>query len=288
MSIGRRDFLRGAAVGAGILAQRESQAQEARTGLVAPFTFAVVADTHCGENPKPGIEKYGTGVDKFMACVRAMEALEGEDRPDFMLHVGDVHPWALDGKMDAVTIPVHAIAGNHESTKEKRTQLRDLFPDDFIVDGKPSDFYAFVHQGVRFIGLCNAGRGGEHVGQFCSEIINPRGQCEWFEEQLAKPEARKVVFAHVPPELEGKDRNMFMGRNDARWFNALIGQHQPDAMFFGHLHQKTEEHRVEETRSINLRSCCWNFGQAPLGFMLVQVLEDGIRTKEIETGEYST
>jgi predicted phosphodiesterase len=287
MAIGRREFIQRSVLGAGLgllggtatraAAQSASKTQE-------PFAFCVVADTHCSEGPREGFEKYGTGVDRFLACVKAMEALEGAERPDFMLICGDIHPWALKEHIDKVTIPVHAVAGNHEASKERRKELRDLWPDDFVKDGKESDYYSFVHKGVRFIGLCDAGSGGDHVGHFCSEIIKPAGQCEWLEDRLAEPEPRKIVFAHIPPERDGKDRNMYLSRNDSRWFMDVVKDRKPEAMFFGHLHGQTEEYRIGDTRCFNMRSCCWNFASGPIGFGVVRVTEDGLVMREIETG----
>jgi len=252
-----------------------------------PFTFAVVADPHCSEKAKPHIEQYGTGVDKFRACVHAMERLPQRERPDFVLVVGDIHVAAFKQVLKDVAIPVHAIAGNHESSPLLRKELRDMFPQDFKSDDREADYYSFVHKSVRFVGICDAGLGGEHVGQLCSENIMPRGQCEWIERELNQREARKIVFAHIPPDPLGQDRNSYMSRNDSRWFNDVVRRSGPEAMFFGHLHRETEEYLIGGTRCFNVRSCCWNFGNASLGFLLVQVVPDKLVIREIETGLYS-
>lgn len=289
----RRDFLKTAAVTAGlsILSPRqkllgESPQPEAATQPTGPFSFCVVADPHCSEQPKPGIEEYGNGVDKFFACLDAIKKLTGPDQPDFVLIAGDVHLWTLKEYLPKIDIPLHVIAGNHESNAARRKQMRDLFPDDFRINGQPADYYSFVHKGVRFIGLCDAGM-GDHVGQLCSEIIRPSGQCEWLERQLTQGEAQKILFAHIPPDPEGRDRIMCMSRNDSRWFNALIARTQPTALFFGHQHRATVEHKIGRTRSFTLRSCCWNSGKAPLGFLHVRITDQGITTREILTGTYT-
>lgn len=293
----RRGFLKASvasAVGAGAALLRRATAhgrevppeQPPVEGGDAPsFAFCVVADPHCSEGPKAGLDHLGNGVDKFFACMRRMEKLSRDERPDFVLVVGDVHLWELRKHLDTVHIPMHVIAGNHESGGAKR-EMRDLFPDDFKKRGKEADYYSFVHKGVRFIGVCDAGAGGDHIGQLCSEDFGPRGQCEWLEEELAAPERRKIVFAHIPPEPEGRDRNMYLSRNDSRYFNDLMRGAQPTAMFFGHLHRETTEHMIGRTRSITLRSCCWNSQRAPLGFMVVRATPEGITTREVITGVY--
>ncbi len=286
MGMGRRQFLGQAAFGAsmGLIGKAKPAVAATNESAGEEFTFCVVADPHCSEPAKKGIERYGDGVAKFLACFEAMAKLE---KPDFVLLAGDVHPGVLKGRLGDVSVPIHAVAGNHESGLKQRTELRELFPDDFSIDGKKSDYYSFVHKGVRFIAVCDAGAGGDHVGQMCSEVTAPRGQCEWLESELRKPEARKVVFAHIPPERNGGDVNMFMSRNDSRWFNALVGDTRPVAAFFGHLHGPTEEYAIGGTRCFNVRSCCWNFGDAPIGFLHVRVGTGGVEVREVTTGTYT-
>ncbi|HDP34162.1 MAG TPA: hypothetical protein ENN29_03520 [Candidatus Hydrogenedentes bacterium] len=284
-TLGRRQFLSitaglgvTAAAGHCIAATDSASTQES-------FSFAVIADPHCAEKSRPESESLGDGVQKLLRCFEVLRRLPASERPDFALLAGDIHPDALAPHLDSIDVPIHAVAGNHEGSAESRGLLRSLFPEDFQGDGKERDYYSFVHKGVRFIGLCDAGMGGEHVGQFSSELIRPFGQCEWFEQELAMPEARKVVFAHIPPALDGGDRNMFMARNDSRWFVELVEKSPPDLLFFGHLHHATEAYQIGAAQAFNVRSCCWNFQNAPVGFMLAQVSEDGVQTREIITGE---
>lgn len=279
--ISRRRFLGTAAAGAALVSMR-SGGEEAS----GDFCFCVMADPHCAEGPKPGIDHLGTALDKCMRCFAAMADLPPEQQPEFVLIVGDVHPEKLRERLAEAPFPIHAVAGNHESTPARRNALCELFPEDLMAAGAPRDYFSFVHRGVRFIGLCNAGMGGEHFGHFSSELIRPSGQCAWFEQEMAAPEARKVVFAHIPPEPDSADRNMYIAPNDNRWFLDAVGRGKPEAMFFGHLHQATHEHAYGATRSINLRSCCWNGDRTPLGFLHVTVTSSGMKTREIFTGEY--
>jgi len=267
-------------------AQAQAQGTAQANLQLVPFTFAVIADPHCAEKVRWDVHSYdkscGTHMDRLFRCLAEMEKLTGIDKPDFVLVVGDIHPHELVKHMDKIRIPLHLTAGNHETGK-RREQLRNLAPEDFQIDGKPSDYYSFVHKGCRFIGVCSAGRGGDHVGHLCSESIRPLGQCEWLERELAQPEAHKFVFSHIPPQPDGLDRNSYLSRNDSRYFNKLVTRTQPTAMFFGHQHRPTREHTIGQTRSFILRSYSWNSRQAPLGFMLVKVSDSGIETREILT-----
>ena len=159
-----------------------------------------------------------------------------------------------------------------------------MFPSDFIKNGIESDYYSFVHKGVRFIGLCNA-RGTDHIGTFCSEDFGPRGQCEWLEEQLDQNEQHKIIFAHIPPEPKGRDKNMYISRNGSRYLNSLVQEQQPTAMFFGHQHEKTRQYTIGQTKVFILRSSCWNFNNDLIGFTLVKVTDKGITTRELDTSE---
>jgi len=294
MLMNRRSFIKISTIGSALtlLPNKSSGSAErnqnlnltSSIGVKKPFTFAVVADPHCAEQAKENIQRYGNGVTKFLACVKEMEKLNDDEKPDFILIVGDIHLWALKQHLDKVSIPMHVISGNHETAPRKK-EMRDMFPADFIKNGREADYYSFVHKQVRFIGLCDA-RGEDHIGTFCSEDFGPRGQCEWLEEQLAQTEQHKIIFAHIPPEPQGRDRNMYISRNDSRYLNQLVQNHQPTAMFFGHQHRETQHCRIDKTESFIVRSCCWNGDKTPLGFMLVKIDNTGISTREIFTGHY--
>lgn len=286
MRIARREFINrtaAAVVAAAVSSVPLPAAAADAAPSIEPFCFCVIADSHCAESPKEGQEAIGDGVAKFARCFEAIKRLDESERPEFVLLAGDVHPWALLGHESMLTLPVYAVAGNHESTREKRQQLRQVFGRGFERDGKESDYYSFAHKGMRFIAVCDVGSGGDHVGHLCSELIAPPGQCEWLERELAQPEP-SIVFAHIPTERNGADTDMYLGRNDSRWFNGLVERTKPKAVFFGHLHKPTEEYRIGETRCFNVRSCCWNFGRAPVGFLHVRVTPDALQVREIETG----
>ena len=244
------------------------------------FSFCVLADPHCAETAWWKPEVYGNHIDRFFACVAEMDKLKGDNRPDFMLIIGDVHLWELEKHLSRTSMPMHVISGNHEGTPDRKKQMRELFPDDFKRNGKESDYYSFVHKGVRFIGLCDAPT-SDHIGSLCSEYINPRGQCEWLEKELAQKETKKIIFAHIPPQPESKDQNSYLARNDSRWFLELVKKAQPLAMFFGHSHKSTIEYKFGKTRSFTVRSCAWNFSEVPLGFLMVKILPKGMEIEEI-------
>ena len=297
----RRNFIKKTTVGVSLamlsnarqLIADESQILTRETSSIETektFSFCVVADPHCSEPFQPkeprytGLGQKGNGADKLLNCVREMEKLRNEDKPDFFLIVGDIHPETLKPILDDIKIPIHAIAGNHEDSARKK-MLREFFPDDFKKGNIESDYYSFVHKGVRFIGVCDA-RPMDHTGFLCSEEIRPIKQCEWLENELVQKEKHKVVFTHIPSEPDGEDRFGFLSRNDSRYLNKLMKKAQPTAMFSGHQHCETWQFDIGRTQMITLRSCCWNGDHKPLGFMVVRMLPDGIVKREIFTGFY--
>ena len=287
MEMPRREFVKYAGAGLGLLNAACAHAPDSRgggEGPAEPFSFAVIADPHCAEKESDKLPGCGTGVQRLQACFEKMARLSEEERPDFALIAGDIHPWALLESGQEVWDRTYAVAGNHEFSREAREQLAQVFPNGLTSEEGRSDYYSFVHKGVRFIAVCDAGMGGDHVGHLCSEGIQPSGQCEWLEEQLGAPEEHKVLFAHIPPEREGLDRDMHLSRNDSRWLIKTLERTRPDAAFFGHLHRPTEEYPLGRTRSFNVRSCCWNFDNAPIGYLLVRMTPAGLVVREVETG----
>ena len=240
------------------------------------FSFVVIADLHCSE------DRDLRGAERLSRCVELIQQQGVSEQPDFVFLLGDIHLWSLDPThLRAIDIPVHAVAGNHEHGRQRKEQLHAFFPHDFRVNGEPSDYYSFVHKGVRFIVVCDAGAGGDHVGHLASQDIHPHGQCAWLEDELEQPEARKVIFAHIPPHPQGIEDDMSMGPHDARYFNALVARTRPTAMFFGHQHQPTQAFSIGDTQAFVLRSAAWNFEDVPTGFMVVRMGAEGVTTREV-------
>jgi len=245
---------------------------------IEPFSFVVVSDPHASEPVRKGYEKFGTARDKFKLCLEEINRMKKTDDPEFVLITGDIHFWAIKDLIRDFDLPVHVVAGNHEK-KGHRKELREFFPDDFKKDGKESDYYSFVYNKVRFIGICNAAA-SEHVGHLSSESIRPFGQSEWLEAELSKKEKAKVVFGHIPPEANGEDKNMWMSRNDSLFFNDLVKRTKPSMMFFGHQH-KPKKMKVLGCDMYVVRSMSWNFKDLPIGFLLVSFQKDGVLVKDI-------
>jgi Icc-related predicted phosphoesterase len=245
---------------------------------IESFSFIVMADPHASESVRNGYEKFGSARDKFKLCLDRVSEINEVNPVDFVLIAGDIHLWAIEDLISDFDLPVHVVAGNH-ATIEHKKQLRDFFADDFKVNGRESDYYSFVHKGVRFIGICNAIL-DDHVGHLSSESIIPLGQPEWLETELNKTEKEKVVFGHIPPHPEAKDDHMCMSRNDSMFFNDLVRRTKPTVMFFGHQHNP-KKLSISGCDSYVVRSTSWNFNNLPIGFLLVSFQKDGVIVKDV-------
>ena len=270
--LSRREFLRIAGAGAAGLAFAASAGADAWT-RAPEYVFAIIADPHLREDR----EGEPTGVDKFRALLARLDAT-GAD-PEFALVPGDIHPEKLEPLLPEIALPLHAVAGNHESVAH-RAQLRAMFPGDF----GERDFYAFERGDDLFIGLCTA-IPGDHVGHFQSQFITPHlEQLAWLEELLSRRGDFRHVFiqGHVPPGPGAVSGTMFLAQNDALWFEGLVQQTAPTALFFGHRHTQAD-FEFGGVPLYGVRSSNWNSGGQPAGGLLVGVFSDGFEAQFVPT-----
>jgi len=271
--VSRREFLRIAGAGAAGLAFAASAGADAWSP--APeYVFAIIADPHLREDR----EGEPTGVQKFQALLARLDGLA--TRPEFALIPGDIHPEKLEPLLPQIDLPLHVVAGNHESVAH-RAQLRAMLPDDF----GERDFYALARGDDLFVALCTA-IPGDHVGHFQSQFITPQlGQLAWLEELLSRRGDFRHVFVqgHVPPGPGAVSGTMFLAHNDALWFEALVRQTAPTGLFFGHRHTQAD-FEFGGVPLYGVRSCNWNSGGQPRGGLLVAVFADGFEAQFLPTG----
>jgi len=271
--VNRRDFLRMTGVGAAglLLAGHGVWAQEP-----APeYVFAVIADPHLREDR----EGEPTGVEKFQALLQRLRATA--PRSEFILLLGDIHPEKLEPLLPEIDLPLHVVAGNHESVAH-RAQLRAMFPDDF----GERDFYSFARGEDLFIGLCTA-IPGDHVGHLQSQYITPQlDQLAWLAELLSRRGDFRHVFlyGHIPPDAECRPSTMCLAQNDARWLRDQVAAARPSALFFGHRHKQID-FEFAGVPLFGMRSANWNSGGEPTGALVVSVTAGGFTTSFLPTAD---
>lgn len=271
-SITRRNFLKTAA-GAAALATVSSPSKG--TSEDQPlFTFVIDADPHISIDRKTE----HTGREKFRMVLDRVQRLSPQ--PDFMLLLGDVHGEALKEILRDVDfrLPIHTVFGNADD-KSSREVLRRMFPEDFA----ENDYYSFTHKNCKFISICDA-IPGDHIGHLSSELYRGMRQCSWLEHQLSEGKnkyAHTFAFAHVPLHRQGEEANYYLAVNDQKFLRELVVQHEPTALFFGHLH-RLETFKVGKTDIYSVHGSNWTNTLVrppydPIGFNVVRVYKDGVK-----------
>ncbi len=156
--------------------------------------------------------------------------------PDLVLATGDLvndggatqydH---LDSMLRALSMPVLAIAGNHDD----RTELRSRFTD--LPKGGPDDTIDYVVDDfpVRLIGL-DTSIPGRHDGRVTTD------QMIWLDRQLSAARERPtIIFQHHPPFASGipwMDRDA--GFTGAELEASVLRRHEHvEAIVCGHVHR---------------------------------------------------
>ena len=189
--VDRRDFLRLAGVGAGVVFASGLAGCAARAGApAADFHFVQLSDSHWGfEGPAVNPEARAT-LPRAVAAVNAL-ALP----PDFIVFTGDLTHTTDDPQerrkrmrefkaivADLQVRDVHFLPGEHDASLDKGAAFQEFFG---------ATHYSFDHRGVHFIALDNVSDPGARVGD---------EQLAWLAKDLATldKDAPVVVLTHRP------------------------------------------------------------------------------------------
>jgi Icc protein len=156
------------------------------------FSFVQISDTHIGFN----MAGVNTDVnDTLQQVITRLNNLP--QRPDFVLHTGDVSHMSKPGEFDTAyqlmttikTPDVFYVPGEHDVINDQGAGFRQRFS--IKTPGK--SWYSMDYQGTHFIGLSNAGE-LDAFGMLGAE------QLAWLQKDLAliKKDTPIVIFAHVP------------------------------------------------------------------------------------------
>lgn len=277
-SVTRREFLKtvaGAAALATVHSPSKGTTDTSGTSNDQPlFTFVIDADPHISIDRNA--ER--TGREKFRMVLDKVQQLSPQ--PDFTLILGDIHGHALNEILTEIDfrLPIHTVFGNADD-KSSRKVLRRMFPEDFA----ENDYYSFTHKNCKFISICDA-IPGDHIGHLSSELYRGLRQCSWLERQLSESKnkyAHTFAFAHIPLHPQCKEANYYLAVNDQKFLRELVIQHEPTALFFGHLH-RLERFKVGRTEIFSVHGSNWTNTLVrppydPIGFNVVRIYEDGVK-----------
>jgi 3',5'-cyclic AMP phosphodiesterase CpdA len=213
-------------VSGGVL--RSALAGETAAGK-GDFTFAQVSDSHIGFGKEPNKDVAATlklAIDKINAL---------KDRPDFLLHTGDLTHLAKPAEFDTCAEIMKGFKGETFYVPGEH----DLFTDEaksylerYGKGAYGTGWRSFDHKGVHFVGLVNvmnlqAGKLG----------VLGREQLDWLKKDLAGlgDSAAVVVFAHVP--LWTVYEKWGWGTEDAAQALDLLKRFGSVTVLNGHVHQ---------------------------------------------------
>jgi len=200
----------------------------------APFTFVQVSDSHIGFNKPPNADARVT-LREAIAKVKALP-----NRPDFMIHTGDVSQLSRDDEFDDADqilkeagLPVFFIPGEHDMLDPDNGKA---FLNRFGKNSLGTGWYSFDHRGVHFIALVNVADlkpGG--MGNLGAE------QLKWLKADLAGRSSSTpiVVFAHIPLWTVYADWGW--GTDDSAEALKLLARFGSVTVLNGHIHQITQK-----------------------------------------------
>jgi Icc protein len=233
--IDRRGFLRCMAwVGTGVVwtvaggVLRSVQAGETAAHK-GDFTFAQISDSHIGFSKEPNKDVTAT----LKIAIDRINALK--ERPDFLLHTGDLTHLAKPPEFDTCAEVVKGFKGEAFYVPGEH----DLFTDEaksylerYGKGTQGTGWRSFDHKGVHFVGLVNvmnlkAGKLG---------ALGPE-QLDWLKKDVAAlgDSTPIVVFAHVP--LWTVYEKWGWGTEDSAQALDLLKRFGSVTILNGHIHQ---------------------------------------------------
>ncbi len=223
----RRDILRLAGLGGGVVFASALRGGALRGSLPDDFFFVQLSDTHWGYEGPANADPRGT-------LPKAIEAVNDlDENPDFVVFTGDLTHTVDDpvqrrdrmkqfrdvvGKLRAKT--VRFMPGEHDASLDRGEAYQELF-------GRTHG--SFDHKGVHFVLLDNVSDPSARVGE---------EQIGWLRKDLAKQpkDAPIVVLTHRPlfdlaPDWDWSTR-------DGADVLAAFDPFRHVTVFYGHIHQE--------------------------------------------------
>jgi 3',5'-cyclic AMP phosphodiesterase CpdA len=179
--------------GGGVLSS-QALGQGVRRAEAGRFSFVQISDSHIGFGKEPYRQTVVATLQETVARINALP-----ERPDFLIHTGDLTHLATPQEFDAVAQilkgvkvgQIFCVPGEHDVIGDGSEYLKR-----FGKDTRGEGWYSFDHHGVHFIGLVNVASQGTDKGL---GILGSE-QLGWLKADLAGLAASTpvVVFGHVP------------------------------------------------------------------------------------------
>ncbi len=221
-------------VSGGVLSSVSLDEAVAGAAPTRSFSFVQVSDSHIGF-AKPANPDARITFREAVAKIRATP-----QRPDFVIHTGDVSQLSRDGEFDDADqilaeagVRAFHIPGEHDMLDEGGGKA---FLERYGKGSAGDGWFSFDHQGVHFIGLVNVKQlqaGG--MGRLGAD------QIAWLRTDLeGKADSTPiVVFAHIP--LWTLYADWGWGTDDADQATQLLRRFGSVTVLNGHIHQVAQK-----------------------------------------------
>jgi len=194
------------------------------------FSFVQISDSHIGFDKPANPDVTAT----LQVAIDKINALP--ERPDFMIHTGDLSHLSKPSEFDtldqalrgAAAKQIYFVPGEHDMLTDNGEQYLQRFGK----GSKRTGYYSFDHKGVHFVGLVNVANlkaGG--LGSLGHE------QLEWLEDDLKGRSASApiVLFAHIPLWTIYPDWGW--GTDDSEQALSYVKRFGSVTVLNGHIHQ---------------------------------------------------
>jgi len=206
------------------------------------FTFVQISDSHIGFD-KPANPNVTATLQVAIDKINALP-----ERPDFMIHTGDLSHLSKPSEFDTLdqalrgtaAKQIYFVPGEHDMLTDNGEQYLQRFGK----DSKGTGWYSFDYKGVHFVGLVNVANlkaGG--LGSLGHE------QLEWLQGDLKERSSSTpiVLFAHIPLWTIYPDWGW--GTDDSEQALAYVKRFGSVTVLNGHIHQVMQ--KVEGTLSFH-------------------------------------
>jgi Icc protein len=201
-----------------------------KNAMGGDFTFVQISDSHIGFDKPANPDVTAT----LQVAIDKIDALP--ERPDFMIHTGDLSHLSKPSEFDTLDQTLRGLAakqiyfvpGEHDMLTDNGEQYLQRFGK----GSKGTGYYSFDHKGVHFVGLVNVANlkaGG--LGSLGHE------QLEWLEDDLKGRSASTpvVLFAHIPLWTIYADWGW--GTDDSEQALSYVKRFGSVTVLNGHIHQ---------------------------------------------------
>lgn len=242
------------------------------------FRFVQITDMQMGmisknENTLEEERLYRLAVDEINALKPKFVIITG-DFVNSRTDTSQINAYKKITALISKRIPVYYIPGNHDVGQKPTAETLD-----FYFKHYQTDKFAFVHKGLKFIGI--------NSNLINSGIEQEAIQYDWLKKQLSnqqKPSKRTIVFSHHPffiSDINENNNYSNIHMPKRLEYMQLFKDNGVSMVFAGHYHNNALA-KYDGIEMITTSAVGKPLGKAKSGFRVVNVYKDSISHKYVE------